>query len=110
LEFEGFFDAADSCNIWGIAKLDIIYPAVSIAYGISGIMGPIVGGIIKDLTGSYYLAIILGGIICVSGIAVYSTLKWPEKRLVKGAAKLPAGDPDTSKKRIHRLAEGRTQH
>jgi OFA family oxalate/formate antiporter-like MFS transporter len=73
------FYAADSCNIWGVAKLDIIYPAISIAYGISGIVGPIVGGLIKDITGSYSAAIIIGAIVCSSGIVVYSSLKPHEK-------------------------------
>jgi MFS transporter, OFA family, oxalate/formate antiporter len=91
------FFAADYCNIWGIAKLDIIYPAVSIAYGISGIMGPIVGGMIKDSTGTYYLAIVIGGIVCLSGIGVYSTLKWSQKGLIKETAKTSIADLGASK-------------
>ncbi len=66
--------AADVSDIWGIARLDIIYPAVSIAYGIAGIIGPIVGGLIRDISGSYYTAIIIGALVCVSGIAVYALL------------------------------------
>jgi OFA family oxalate/formate antiporter-like MFS transporter len=73
------FYAADSCNIWGVAKLDIIYPAISIAYGISGIVGPVVGGLIKDITGSYSPAIIIGTVVCSSGIVVYYSLKPHEK-------------------------------
>jgi hypothetical protein len=92
-----FSTPADSCNIWGIAKLDIIYPAISIAYGISGIMGPIVGGMIEDSTGTYYLAIIIGGIVCLSGIGVYSTLKWSRKGLIKETAKTSIADLGASK-------------
>lgn len=64
--------AADCCKIWGVAKLDIIYPAVSIAYGIAGIIGPIAGGMIRDMTGTYYAAILVGTVVCLTGVAVYA--------------------------------------
>jgi MFS transporter, OFA family, oxalate/formate antiporter len=66
--------AADCCRIWGVDKLDIIYPMVSIAYGIAGIIGPIAGGLIRDITGTYYIAIVVGVIICITGIAAYAFL------------------------------------
>jgi OFA family oxalate/formate antiporter-like MFS transporter len=72
--------AADCCRIWGVARLDIVYPAVSIAYGIAGIIGPIAGGLIRDLTGTYQIAIIVGAIVCSTGIAVYAFLS-PQKNL-----------------------------
>jgi hypothetical protein len=37
-------------------------------------LGPIVGGAIKDISGSYYTAIIIGSLVCVTGIAVYGLL------------------------------------
>jgi MFS transporter, OFA family, oxalate/formate antiporter len=64
--------AADCCQIWGVAKLDIIYPAVSIAYGIAGITGPIAGGLIRDMTGTYNAGILVGTVVCLSGAAVYA--------------------------------------
>jgi OFA family oxalate/formate antiporter-like MFS transporter len=64
--------AADVSDHWGVARLDIIYPAISIAYGMAGILGPIVGGAIKDISGSYYSAIIIGALVCSSGIGVYA--------------------------------------
>jgi MFS transporter, OFA family, oxalate/formate antiporter len=80
--------AADCCKIWGVARLDIIYPAVSIAYGIAGIAGPIVGGMIRDLTGTYYAAIIAGAVVCLTGVAVYAiyspqALKQPAEAKIK---------------------------
>jgi MFS transporter, OFA family, oxalate/formate antiporter len=64
--------AADCCQIWGVARLDIIYPAVSLAYGIAGIIGPIVGGMIRDLSGTYTAAIVVGAVVCLTGVAVYA--------------------------------------
>jgi MFS transporter, OFA family, oxalate/formate antiporter len=66
--------AADCCRTWGVARLDIVYPAVSIAYGIAGIAGPVAGGLARDLTGTYNLAIIAGAIVCSTGIAAYAFL------------------------------------
>lgn len=71
--------ASDVADIWGIGRLDIIYPAVSVAYGVAGILGPIAGGLIRDATGSYYIAIIIGAVVCSSGILVYG-LMMPKKQ------------------------------
>jgi MFS transporter, OFA family, oxalate/formate antiporter len=64
--------AADCSDIWGIARLDITYPAISIAYGLSGLAGPVVGGVIRDSAGSYSAALIIGAAVCATGIAVYA--------------------------------------
>jgi OFA family oxalate/formate antiporter-like MFS transporter len=64
--------ASDTADIWGIAKLDIIYPAVSIGYGLAGIVGPMLGGFICDITGTYYIAIIVSALVCLSGMVVYA--------------------------------------
>jgi MFS transporter, OFA family, oxalate/formate antiporter len=66
--------AADVSDHWGVARLDIVYPAISIAYGIAGIIGPIVGGSIKDISGSYYTAIVIGALVCLTGIGAYTFL------------------------------------
>ncbi|MBN1190971.1 MAG: MFS transporter [Dehalococcoidales bacterium] len=83
--------ASDVSDHWGIARLDIVYPAVSVAYGIAGILGPIAGGFIRDTSGSYHTAIILGAVICATGIAVYGLLmphkhKLNVKESVKGTS------------------------
>lgn len=64
--------AADVTHIYGIDQLGIIYPVVSLAYGIAGIVGPVVGGYIFDISGSYYPSIVLSAIICLTGLAVYT--------------------------------------
>ena len=64
--------ASDVSGIYGIDQLGIIYPVVSLAYGIAGIAGPVVGGWIFDSTGSYNLPIIISAVICITGLLVYS--------------------------------------
>ena len=63
--------AVDCASIWGVARLDITYPILSLAYGISGIIAPVVGGKIYDVTQSYSTAIVVGIAVCVSAILVY---------------------------------------
>jgi OFA family oxalate/formate antiporter-like MFS transporter len=64
--------ASDVSDIYGIDQLGIVYPRISLAYGIAGIAGPLVGGYLFDITGNYYLPIILSVFICLSGLTVYA--------------------------------------
>ena len=63
--------ASDVSSIYGIPQLGIIYPIVSLAYGISGIAGSLAGGYLFDITNQYYIPIILSTVICLSGLGVY---------------------------------------
>ena len=64
--------ASDVSGIYGIDQLGIVYPVVSLAYGVAGITGPVVGGYIFDSAGHYSLPIILSAVICVTGLTVYT--------------------------------------
>jgi MFS transporter, OFA family, oxalate/formate antiporter len=85
--------AADVCGIWGVAKLDIVYPAISIAYGISGVLGPISGGLIRDASGTYYIALIISAVICGSGLITYTFLKAKNESRAEAAARKSAVSP-----------------
>jgi OFA family oxalate/formate antiporter-like MFS transporter len=63
--------ASDVSSIYGIYQLGIIYPVVSLAYGISGIVGPLAGGMLFDITSYYFLPIILSAVICATGLVTY---------------------------------------
>ncbi len=63
--------ASDVSNIYGISQLGIVYPIVSLAYGFSGIAGPLAGGFLYDITRGYAISIILSAAICLSGLIVY---------------------------------------
>jgi len=83
--------ASDVSSFWGIDKLDTIYPLVSIAFGTAGIIGPWIGGLIYDLSGNYFIAIIIGAIICSTGILVYGSLM-PQNKIAKTS--LPDNNPE----------------
>lgn len=56
-----------------------IYPYVFIGYGIAGITGPIAGGYLYDLSGTFYYAVILASLMSLAGSLLflnqYRTLK-----------------------------------
>lgn len=63
--------AAHVAARYGTAQFSAVYPLVFIAYGIAGITGPLVGGWLHDLLGTYWWAIIIaavivgvGGVVC----------------------------------------------
>ncbi len=56
--------AKETAQIFGLNNLGKIYPFVFLGYGISGILGPFTGGILKDITGSYQTAAIVAGVLC----------------------------------------------
>ncbi len=61
--------AARVATWWGTDRFGAIYPLVFLSYGISGVVGPTIGGKIFDMTGSYAVAVY----ICL-GLALFSGL------------------------------------
>lgn len=63
--------ATEVSQIYGVEKLGIIYPYVFLFYGLAGIIGPPVGGLLFDVTQTYTSAIILAGLICAGGAVIF---------------------------------------
>ena len=61
------------------------YPLVFLAFGIGGLIGPILGGVLGDL-GNFPLAFTLCGSACLGGTAVVSLL-WPRQAQGKATSK-----------------------
>jgi OFA family oxalate/formate antiporter-like MFS transporter len=57
-------------DYYGANLLGTIYPWIFLAYGISGIAGPVTGGWVVDITGSYLPAIIFA--ICLTTFGAFS--------------------------------------
>jgi MFS transporter, OFA family, oxalate/formate antiporter len=57
--------------IWGVQKIGTIYPLVFLAYGLSAIVGPILGGTFYDATQSYLVAMLIGAVICFVAFLIY---------------------------------------
>jgi OFA family oxalate/formate antiporter-like MFS transporter len=55
--------AAHVAARWGAAAVGAVYPLVFLAYGLSGIMGPLTGGWLFDTTSSYVPAITVAAVL-----------------------------------------------
>ena len=66
LNFGGNFALfpAATADAFGTKHFGINYGWIFTAYGVAGIMGPVVGGVIYDMTNEYVLAFIFAGILC----------------------------------------------
>ncbi len=59
--------AASTSIIFGTERLSEIYPFVSFAYGLGGLLGPPIGGVAYDLTSSYVPTIVISSSVAVIG-------------------------------------------
>ena len=67
-----------TASLFGSKNVGSNYPFVFTAYGVAGIAGPMLGGIVRDNTGSFLWAFIPAGIVCIVGSLLALTIKPPE--------------------------------
>ena len=65
---------------YGPEAVAVVYPFVFLAYGLSGVLGPVAGGWLFDLTGSYSPALVIAAIIALVG-AIFTIPKSRAKSL-----------------------------
>lgn len=76
----------ETAQIFGVKNLGIVYPYVFLAYSIAGILGPLSGGYLFDMSNSFTYAIYLAGLMSLLGSflfmfeLIFSTRR--EKQLV----------------------------
>ena len=72
--------ASNAGSVWGVDKIGTIYPLIFLAYGLSAIVGPILGGVFYDNTGSYSTSMLIGAGICLVAFFIYAlAMPRPEK-------------------------------
>ncbi|MGC8937264.1 MAG: MFS transporter, partial [Candidatus Methanomethylicaceae archaeon] len=69
---------AMTANYYGAKNLGANYALVFTAWGAGGIIGPLMGGIIRDITGIYGLAYILSSVLSAIGVILALILKAPK--------------------------------
>ena len=62
---------------FGVKNVGSNYPFVFTAYGIAGIAGPLLGGVVRQSTGSFLMAFVPAGIVCLLGAVLALTVKRP---------------------------------
>ncbi len=63
--------AKETAQVYGVKNLGIIYPYVFLGYAIAGIFGPLIGGLLYDLTGFYYSAISIASFMSLCGSLLF---------------------------------------
>lgn len=63
--------AKETMHLYGDQKFSLIYPFVFQGYGIAGLVGPSVGGILYDQTGDYFYPGIIAMFICSVAVTLY---------------------------------------
>ena len=66
-------------DFFGLKNLGVILGAFFTSGISAGILGPLMGGIVFDSTGSYFLAIVIAGIVSVAAIILAALIKRPPK-------------------------------
>jgi OFA family oxalate/formate antiporter-like MFS transporter len=78
LNFGGIFTLfpTATADYFGTKNLGINYGWIFTAYGIAGILGPVAGGVLYDVTQAYVMAFVFAGVLCfiaaVSAVIVWS--------------------------------------
>jgi len=68
-----------TADFFGTKNLGVNYGLVFTSYAVAGIIGPILGGRIFDMTGSYLWAFIPTGVVCLIGALLGLLLSSPRK-------------------------------
>ena len=85
LNFGGNFALFPSAtaDYFGAKNLGINYGWIFTAYGVAAILGPVVGGVLFDVTGQYVIAFVFAGLLCFVAAAA-AVVIW-------GLARRPSG-------------------
>lgn len=85
LNFGGIFALFPSAtsDYFGTKHFGVNYGWIFTAYGVAGVLGPVVGGVLFDVTGQYMMAFVFAGILCFLA-AGSSVVVWGLARAQEG--------------------------
>ena len=66
-----------TASLFGTKNVGSNYPFVFTAYGIGGIAGPMLGGFVREATGSFLMAFVPAGVVCLLGALLALSIKPP---------------------------------
>lgn len=69
---------AITANYFGVKNLGVNYGLVFTAWGGGGVFGPLVGGLVRDATGTFTTAYTISAVLSVLGILLAVTMKAPK--------------------------------
>ncbi|WP_300980316.1 MFS transporter [Mesotoga sp.] len=79
-----------TADFYGVKNLGLNYGVMITAWGVGGVIGPLLGGIARDLTGGYGISYIVSAVLSVMGAVLSLIIRHPEAEDRKGRL----GEPD----------------
>ncbi len=71
---------AITADFFGIKNLGVNYGIIFTGWGVAGVIGPIIGGRVADLTGTYNVSYIVAGVMLVIGVILVKLIKAPVQK------------------------------
>lgn len=68
-----------TADFFGVKNLGVNYGLVFTGWGIAGVVGPILGGMVVDKTGSYTISYIVAGVLLLIGVILVKIIKAPAR-------------------------------
>jgi len=79
---------AATADFYGVKNLGVNYGFVFTGFGVAGVFGPLLGGKIRDVTGSYATSYVISAIMLLVGTVLAYTTRAPATE--PAAALVPA--------------------
>lgn len=72
---------AVTADFFGVKNLGVNYGIIFTSWGIAGIVGPILGGMVADITGTYAGSYMVAGIMLLLGALLVKLIKTPQQEM-----------------------------
>ncbi|HSW35541.1 MAG TPA: OFA family MFS transporter [Candidatus Limnocylindrales bacterium] len=89
-----------TANYFGVKNLGVNYGLVFTAWGGGGVFGPLLGGLVRDLTGTFAVAYIISAVLSLVGVILAATMKSPKGVWLEEEQSKPESD-----KQLRKLTE-----
>jgi OFA family oxalate/formate antiporter-like MFS transporter len=71
---------AATADFYGVKNLGVNYGFVFTGFGVAGVFGPLLGGKIRDLTGTYSTSYTISAVMLLAGAALAFTTRAPASK------------------------------
>ncbi len=69
-----------TADFYGMKNLGVNYGVMITAWGVGGILGPLLGGIARDITGGYEISYLVSAVLSVAGAAISLLVRHPDRK------------------------------